>query len=135
MAAEQSRKRQIAERVRKQSHKQPITEDNPREIRKVMAQMEESLHVLSGIAQRTQAKKLLISGAAITAAALVAKRLASRSSGLDFGRLFERMPENAPPKLMFRNISAIRENTERILQLLESERTTAGPEPKRDPAL
>jgi hypothetical protein len=51
---------------------------------------------------------------------LVAKRLASRSSGLDFGRLLEQMPENAPPKLMFRNISAIRENTERILQLLEA---------------
>jgi len=135
MAAEQSRKRQIAERVRKRSHKQPIAEDNPREIRKVIAQMEESLRVLSGIAQRTQAKKLLISGAAITGTALVAKRLASRSSSLDFGRLFERMPENAPPKLMFRNISAIRENTERILQLLESERTTAGPQPRRDPAL
>jgi hypothetical protein len=135
MAAEQSRKRQIAERVRKRSHKQPIAEDNPREIRKVIAQMEESLRVLSGIAQRTQAKKLLISGAAITGTALVAKRLASRSSSLDFGRLFERMPENAPPKLMFRNISAIRENTERILQLLESERTTAGPEPRQDPAL
>ena len=135
MAAEQSRKRQIAEQARKQSHKQPIAEDNPREIRKVIAQMEESLRVLSGIAQRTQAKKLLISGAAITGTALVAKRLASRSSSLDFGRLFERMPENAPPKLMFRNISAIRENTERILQLLESERTTAGPEPRQDPAL
>jgi hypothetical protein len=122
MAAERSRKQQIAQ-------------DNPRETRKVIAQMEESLRVLSGIAQRTRAKRLLISGAAVTGAALLAKRVASRSSGLDFGRLFERMPENAPPKLMFRNISAIRENTERILQLLESERTTAGPQPRRDPAL
>jgi hypothetical protein len=34
--------------------------------------LEESLRVLSGIAQRTRAKKLLISGAAITGAALVA---------------------------------------------------------------
>jgi hypothetical protein len=144
MAAEQSRKRQIAEQSRKQSRKRPIAEqsrkpqiadDNPREIRRVIAQMEESLRVLSGIAQRTRAKRLLISGAAVTGAALFAKRLASRSSGLDFGRLFERMPENAPPKLMFRNISAIRENTERILQLLERERTTAGPEPRRDPTL
>ena len=134
-APEQSRKRQIAEQLRKRSRKRQIAEDSPREARKVIAQMEESLRVLSGIAQRTRAKKLLISGAAVTGAALVAKRLASRSSGLDFGRLFERMPENAPPKLMFRNISAIRENTERILQLLESERTTAGPQPRRDPAL
>ena len=148
MAAERSRKRQIAEQPRKQFRKrqiaeQPrkwyrkrqIAEDNPRETRKLIAQMEESLRVLSGIAQRTRAKKLLISGAAVTGAVLVAKRLASRSSGLDFGRLFERMPENSPPKLMFRNISAIRENTERILQLLESERTTTGPQPSRDPAL
>jgi hypothetical protein len=148
MAAERSRKRQIAEQPRKQFRKrqiaeQPrkwyrkrqIAEDNPRETRKVIAQMEESLSVLSGIAQRTKAKKLLISGAAVTGAVLVVKRLASRSSGLDFGRLFERMPENAPPKLMFRNISAIRENTERILQLLESERTTTWPQPSRDPAL
>jgi hypothetical protein len=58
-----------------------------------------------------------MSGAAITGAALVAKRLASRSNGLDLGRLFERMPKTAPPKLMFRNISPIRENAERILQL------------------
>jgi hypothetical protein len=140
MAAEQSRKRQIAEQPRKrqiaeQAHKQQIAEDNPREIRKVIAQMEESLRVLSGIAQRTRAKKLLIGGAAITGVALVAKRFASGSSGLDIGRLFERMPENAPPKLMFRNISAIRENTERILQLLESERTTAAPQPRRDPTV
>jgi hypothetical protein len=135
MVAERPRKRQIAEQSGKQSRKRQMAEDNPREMRKVIAQMEESLRVLSGIAQRTRAKKLLISGAAITGTALVAKRLASRSSGLDFGRLFERLPENAPPKLMFRNISAIRENTERILQLLESERTTAGPEPKRDPAV
>jgi hypothetical protein len=135
MAAEQSRKRQIAEQPRKQSRKRQIAEDNPRETRKVISQMEESLRVLSGIAQRTRAKKLLMTGAAVTGAALVAKRLASRSGGLDFGRLFERMPENAPPKLMFRNISAIRENTERILQLLESERTTAGPRPRQDPAL
>jgi hypothetical protein len=135
MAAEQSRKRQIAEQPRKQSRKRQIAEDNPRETRKVIAQMEESLRVLSGIAQRTRVKRLLMSGAAVTGAALVAKRLASRSSGLDFGRLFERMPENAPPKLMFRNISAIRENTERILRLLESERTTAAPRPTRDPAL
>jgi hypothetical protein len=144
MAAEQSRKRQIAEQsgkqsrkgqIAEQSRKGQIAEDNPREIRKVIAQMEESLRVLSGIAQRTRAKRLLISGAAVTGAALVAKRVASRSSGFDLGRLFERMPENAPPKLMFRNVSAIRENTERILQLLERERAAAGPEPRRDPAL
>jgi hypothetical protein len=78
-------------------------------------------------------RKLLIVGRAVTGAALLAKRRASSSDGLDFGRLVERMPENAPPKWMFRNISAIRENTERILQLLESEHTSARAEP-REPA-
>jgi hypothetical protein len=135
MAAERSHKREIAEQSRNRFRRRQIAEENPREIRKVIAQMEESLRVLSGIAQRTKAKKLLISGAAVTGVALVAKRFASGSSGLDIGRLFERMPENAPPKLMFRNISAIRENTERILQLLESERTTAAPQPRRDPTV
>jgi hypothetical protein len=36
--------------------------------------------------------------------------------------MIERMPDGAPPKWMFRNISAIRENTDRILRLLEDER-------------
>ncbi|HEX2466920.1 MAG TPA: hypothetical protein VHJ54_01815 [Solirubrobacterales bacterium] len=69
-------------------------------------------------------KKLLVVGGAITGAALLTRHLAS-SGGVDFERLIERMPEDAPPKWIFRNVSAIRENTERILQLLESERTSA----------
>jgi hypothetical protein len=69
-------------------------------------------------------KKLLIVGGAVTGAALVAKRFAS-SGGPDFGRLVERMPEDAPPKWIFRNVTAIRENTDRILQLLESEERPA----------
>lgn len=79
-------------------------------------------------------KKLLIAGGAVAGAALLAKRFASSDGGLDFERLIERMPENAPPKWMFRNISAIRDNTERILQLLESERPPARAEPAGDSA-
>ena len=67
-------------------------------------------------------KRLLIGGAVITGAAFLARRCVSICAGVDFERLIERMPENAPPKWMFRNISAIRENTERILQLLEEAR-------------
>jgi hypothetical protein len=36
------------------------------------------------------------------------------------------MPENAPPKWVFRNVTAIRENTDRILEVLESEESSAG---------
>jgi hypothetical protein len=118
MAAEQSRKRQAAA-------------DDLRE--KAIAQMAESLRVLSDVAQSYSLKNLLMVGAALTGAALLVKRLVFRSGGFDFERLIERMPENAPPKWIFRNISAIRENTERILQVLESERTSAGPEPTQTP--
>ena len=72
-------------------------------------------------------KKLMVVGGAIAAAAVVAKRLAS-SGGIDFERMIERMPEDAPPKWMFRNITAIRENTERILELLESEPEVTSPD-------
>ena len=66
-------------------------------------------------------KKLLVIGGAVTGAALVANRLASGSrwKEVDFGRLVERMPEDAPPRWIYRNISTIRENTDRILQLLD----------------
>ena len=53
---------------------------------------------------------------------LVTKRLASRSSGLDFGRLVERIPENAPPKWIFRDISAIRENAKRFCKCSKTRR-------------
>ena len=36
------------------------------------------------------------------------------------------MPETAPPKWMFTNITAIRENTERILELLEERKARSG---------
>ena len=66
-------------------------------------------------------KRLLLVGAAAVGAGVCARRCA-RGHGFDFETMIERMPENAPPRWMFRNISAIRTNTERILQLLESER-------------
>jgi hypothetical protein len=74
-------------------------------------------------------KKLLIVGGAasgVAGAAFLAKRFASSSGGPDFERWVERMPENSPPKWIFRNVTAIRENTERTLQLLESEERSAG---------
>ena len=39
--------------------------------------------------------------------------------------LFENMPDDAPPKWMFRNIAAIRENTDRILEILDRDRPNA----------
>jgi hypothetical protein len=62
----------------------------------------------------------------VLGAALGARRLACGCGGFDVEQMIERMPENAPPKWMFRNISAIRGNTDRILELLESERAAPG---------
>jgi len=66
-------------------------------------------------------KKLLIAGGAVAGAIYVARDRLLRGDGFDFGGLIERMPDDAPPKWMFNNITAIRENTERILRLLESQ--------------
>jgi hypothetical protein len=71
-------------------------------------------------------KKLLIVGGAVAGAVFAAKRARQAAGEVDFGQIIERMPENAPPKWMFRNITEIRENTERAVQLLESERASAG---------
>jgi len=65
-------------------------------------------------------KKLLVAGA-VVGLALVARRTAANCGRFDFERMIDRMPENAPPKSMFRNISEIRANTERILELLSTE--------------
>ena len=81
--------------------------------------------------------KALIGAAVVVGALVLAKRHAMSGGGLDFERWVGRMPDNAPPKWMFRNISAIRENTDRILELLESDQkadTDEGPvPPKRRP--
>ena len=79
-------------------------------------------------------KRLLIFGAVTFGLALGAKRLGCHCGGFDFEKIIEGMPENAPPRWMLRNISAIRENTERsrrnterILELLESEHQGVAP--------
>jgi hypothetical protein len=66
-------------------------------------------------------KRSVMVGAAALGVALCARRVARGCGGFDFEQMIERMPENAPPKWMFRNISAIRANSERILELLETE--------------
>ncbi len=65
-------------------------------------------------------KKLLIIGGAVAGAAVLAIRFAPSCGRIDFEQMIERMPENAPPKWMFTNITAIRQNTERILEVLDA---------------
>jgi hypothetical protein len=71
----------------------------------------------------------LVAGASAVAVVMAKRRVSRRGGGFAFETLIERMPENAPPKWMFRNISAIRENTDRIMRLVEHrdrEREPAG---------
>jgi hypothetical protein len=81
-------------------------------------------------------KKALVLAVVLVGLGAVAKRFAPKMQSIDWEQRLERMPDNAPPKWMFRNINSIRENTERILDLLERERpdptgpATSGPEPQ-----
>ena len=77
-------------------------------------------------------KKALIAAGAVAGIALLARRFACRCGEIDFGQMIERMPDTAPPKWMFNNIRAIRSNTDRILELLQTERLA---EPERGPAI
>ena len=68
-------------------------------------------------------KKVLVVAAVLVGAGVLARLFGPKMSNIDWEKRFEAMPDNAPPKWMFRNITAIRENTDRILELLESGRS------------
>jgi hypothetical protein len=65
--------------------------------------------------------KALIVGAVVIGAVVLAKRHALSREGFDIEKFIERMPDNAPPKWAVQNIKAIRENTDRILELLDGQ--------------
>jgi hypothetical protein len=64
-------------------------------------------------------KKLLIAAALLVGLVFLARRVAAGCGSIDWEQRVAAMPDNAPPKWMFNNIRAIRENTERVLELLE----------------
>jgi hypothetical protein len=68
-------------------------------------------------------KNALMLVAVFVGLAGVRKLLGVRMRNIDWEKRIDALPDNAPPKWMFRNITTIRENTERILRLLESERS------------
>ena len=63
--------------------------------------------------------KVLFVLAVVIGAVVVVKRRALSRDGFDIQTFVARMPDNAPPKWAFNNITAIRENTDRILEFLE----------------
>jgi hypothetical protein len=68
-------------------------------------------------------KKALVLAAVLAGLAALGRVFGSRMQNIDWEKRIAALPDNAPPKWMFRNVTAIRENTERILRLLESERS------------
>jgi len=75
-------------------------------------------------------KKVVAVAAVLVGLGVLARRLGPKMPAIDWEKRLEAMPGNAPPKWMFRNITAIRENTDKILQLLESgQPETARPAP------
>jgi hypothetical protein len=74
-------------------------------------------------------KKLIIAVAVLVGIGYLAKRFAPKCGDVDWEQRFAAMPDNAPPKWMFRNISEIHDNTERILELLENQVEGGGEPP------
>jgi len=72
--------------------------------------------------------KALIIGGVGLGAVLLGRRLAASCREFDVEKMLERMPDTAPPKWMFLNITAIRENTERILERLEEREYVPAPD-------
>jgi hypothetical protein len=65
-------------------------------------------------------KKVLVLAAVLAGLGALARLFGPRMRTIDWEKKIEAMPDNAPPKWMFRNIAAIRQNTDRILELIES---------------
>jgi len=78
-------------------------------------------------------KKAYVIVATVAGGALTAKVLASRVGTTDFAERIAAMPDTAPPKWIFTNVTAIRANTERILALLDEQRPTSPGEPLPPP--
>jgi hypothetical protein len=74
-------------------------------------------------------KKVLVAVVLLVGLGVLAQRLGQKMSSIDWEERFDRMPDNAPPKWMFRNIATIRENTERILELLDPDRSRSNGPP------
>jgi hypothetical protein len=76
---------------------------------------------------------VLVAAGVLTGVGVLARLFGPKMASIDWEKRFEAMPDNAPPKWLFRNITAIRENTDRILELLESGHAQPAPHPPPPP--
>jgi hypothetical protein len=63
---------------------------------------------------------LLLIPAGVVAAAIARHKA---EGGLNFEQMVQKMPEGAPPRWAYENVTAVRKNTERIIELLEAQKT------------
>lgn len=79
-------------------------------------------------------KRVALLIVALAGVALALKRFGSLAGGVDFASRIEAMPDSAPPKWIYNNVTAIRANTDRILEVLERRRTAeSGEQPLGEP--
>ena len=78
-------------------------------------------------------KKALVIVATVAGGTLLAKALGSRVGKTDSAQRLAAMPDTAPPKWIFTNVTAIRTNTERILALLDEQKPASAGEPLPPP--
>jgi hypothetical protein len=64
---------------------------------------------------------LLLIPAAVAAAVIVRHKV--KGGGLDIEQMIQKLPEGAPPRWAYENVTAVRKNTERIIELLEAKKT------------
>ncbi len=67
-------------------------------------------------------KRVFVFPAVLAGLGLLVRLFGPKMRNIDWEKRLEVMPDNAPPKWMFRNITAIGENTDRILEFLGSGR-------------
>jgi len=72
--------------------------------------------------------KKIVLGALLIGLVVLVRLAGSRMQTMDWEERLERMPDSAPPKWMFKNITAIRGNTDRILELVEGQARQGAPD-------
>lgn len=75
-------------------------------------------------------KRGILVASSVVVAALVARQCARGGCTVDLGKRIAAMPDSHPAKWMYTNVTAIRENTERILGLMEGRAAAPAAEPE-----
>jgi hypothetical protein len=78
-------------------------------------------------------KKAWVIAAVVAGVAILARALGSGVGRTDIGERIAAMPDTSPPKWIYTNVTAIRANTDRILALLEEQKSASAGEPQQGP--